>query len=135
MPLNRNLNVPCGCARHVISGPNSTSRPFPIGASTTSTAWSGYCWPHAQPLRSGFDELHQLRNGTRDADAAETIAELGGNRIRRRLIADELARVAAGARAASAGIAHRNAAVDEHEDVVLADQISAVERFRKDDLE
>ena len=36
MPLKRNLNVPCGCARYVISGPNSSTRPRPSGASTTA---------------------------------------------------------------------------------------------------
>ena len=43
IPLNRNLNVPCGCARHAISGPKSTTRPLPSGASTTWTAWSRSC--------------------------------------------------------------------------------------------
>jgi len=35
--LNRNLNVPCGCARNVISGANMNTLPFPIVACTTST--------------------------------------------------------------------------------------------------
>ena len=33
MLLKRNLKAPCGCARKVSSGPNSTTRPAPIGAS------------------------------------------------------------------------------------------------------
>ncbi len=45
--------MPCGWARKVISGPNSSTRPRPSGASTTATAPSRYCCPHAQPLRSG----------------------------------------------------------------------------------
>ena len=36
--LNRNLNVPCGWARNVISGPHSTSRPLPTLASAIAIA-------------------------------------------------------------------------------------------------
>src|ERR1019366_9181261 len=53
IPLNRNLNVPCGCARMRISGPKSSARPAPTLASTAITPFSRYYWPHAQPLWSG----------------------------------------------------------------------------------
>ena len=53
MPLNSSLKVPCGCPRQFTSLPNRTTCPLPTWASTIETAWSRYCWPHAQPLRSG----------------------------------------------------------------------------------
>src|SRR5262245_44797002 len=57
--LNRNLNVPCGWARLRIAGPNSSTRPFPTGASIATTPPSRYCCPHDQPLRSGVFESNQ----------------------------------------------------------------------------
>jgi hypothetical protein len=42
MALNSSLNVPCGCARWRISGPNSTTRPLPIVASSAITPPSRY---------------------------------------------------------------------------------------------
>ena len=55
MALNRNLYVPCGCDRKVISGPNRKSLPAPTDTSAAASAFSRYCCPHAQPLRTYID--------------------------------------------------------------------------------
>src|SRR6185369_4429396 len=64
MPLNSSLNVPCGWPRQLTSLPNSTTWPLPTGASTIETASLRYCWPHAQPLRSGV-WLYAFEHGVR----------------------------------------------------------------------
>src|SRR5262245_46126914 len=51
--LKSSLNVPCGCARFRISGPKSSTLPFPTFASAATTPFSRYCCPSDQPLRNG----------------------------------------------------------------------------------
>ena len=88
-----------------------------------------------QQRPTSFDEFHQLRHGPRDADATETIAEFRRDRFRRRLVADELAGVAAGTRAAAAAVPHRDPVVDEDQYVVFGVQVARIERLREHDLE
>ena len=70
----------------------------------------------------------QLGNGLRHRDASEPAAEFGRNRLGGRLRAEAAA-------AAAPAVAQRNAAVDEHEHVVLRVQVAGVERAGEHDLE
>ena len=84
-------------------------------------------------------ELLELRDGRRQTRGAEAIAVLRRNALRIRAPPAEVARVTAATEAtptAAAGARNGgNAAVDEHEHVVLRDQIARVERLRIDNLE
>jgi hypothetical protein len=42
-PLNKNLNVPCGCARNATSGPSMTTLPSPTDASAIAVPPFRYC--------------------------------------------------------------------------------------------
>src|SRR6478609_10160258 len=62
--LNSNLNVPCACARKVISGPKAYNFPFPTGASNATTPPFKYDGPQAHPLRKGFSSSNQANGFT-----------------------------------------------------------------------
>ena len=57
--LNNSLNVPCGCARSRISGPNRTYAALADLRFDGGDAAFEVLWPQAQPLRSGSAESYQ----------------------------------------------------------------------------
>ena len=62
--LNKNLNVPCGWARRVISGPKRYRLPSPTRASAIVTPPCKYSCPQAHPLISGAFESNQAKGVT-----------------------------------------------------------------------
>ena len=96
IPLNSSLNVPCGCARCRISGPNSSTRPLPTGASIAMTPFSRYLLaprPTAAERRLAVepgDRAYARRRGARAEPEHGTVVEeevgvlghAGGDRVR-----------------------------------------------------
>src|SRR5918994_2057691 len=107
MLLNRNLKVPCGCARNVISGPSRNTLPLPSAASTPAVPGrTAIGDEHAAFL----GELLQLRYRARHGDAAQMRAVLFRHVLRCG---------GASAKPAAAAVGLGNAAVGEEDDVVL----------------
>src|SRR5438093_12408353 len=75
-----------------------------------------------------LDEFLQLRNRSGDRHTPEPAAKFGRDALGRRLTAETAA--ARGLPRAWRRVACWNAAIDEHEDVVLRVQISGIERLR-----